>query len=286
MFGIEATYWGLETLEGYSVQAVPGGTVSTTLLVDGIEFAGINGTVYFDGAAEHVVRRRNEIYNLEVNFLGSPSFGYGAGYGAYGLGGTGIHHGVGVGYGRLAIGWALGIRYFQFEENLLFGALNDGRTWGEGGGIYEAYLEDNVRNNLLGFQFGFDLSYHLTPCWRVFAAPKLGIYNNRAENYFVLRRGDGVIANPTAASGVTGPYPVRSSEDTVAFLSEVDLGIDWQVGPHWSLFLGYRVMFATGIALADNQVPAYVVDIPEIADIDTNGDLVLHGAFAGVAIRF
>jgi hypothetical protein len=286
MFGIEASYWGLDSLDGYSSQSIPGGSVSTPLIVSDIEFGGINGTVYFDSAQQHFVRRKDEIRNLEVNFLASPNGGYGGmrcgacnGHGCSSCGG-------GYGTGPFSMGWALGVRYFRFEENFLFGSLDTGRTWGEAGGIYEAYLEDNVRNNLVGFQFGCDLSYSWLPNWRIFAAPKLGIYNNRVEHYFGLRRGDGIVAVPTAASGMTGTYPVRSNDDAVSFLSELDLGLDWQVAPHWSVYLGYRVIFATGIALADNQVPTYIVDIPEIADIDTNGDLVLHGAFAGVTLRF
>lgn len=278
-FAIEATYWGLDMLEGYSSQSISGGSVSTPLMVDGIEFAGENGTTYFDSAAQHFVRRQNEIHNVEINILGTPGVAYGS-YGAMGCADCGC------GSGPFTLGWNLGVRYFRFEENYLFGSVDTGRSWGEAGGIYEAYLEDNVRNNLVGFQFGCDFSYSMFGNWRLYAAPKLGIYNNHVEHYFGLRRGDGVVANPTAASGVTGTYPVSSSEDALAFMSEIDLGLDWQVAPHWSIFLGYRVIFATGIALADNQVPPYVVDIPEIADIDTNGDLILHGAFAGVTLRF
>jgi putative beta barrel porin BBP7 len=273
-FAVEATYWGLDTLSGYSSQSIAGGSVSTPLIVSDIEFGGVNGTVYFDSAAEHTVRRENEIQNIEINILGTPGVAYGGcGSGPYGC-------------SPFSLGWNLGVRYFRFEENFLFGSVDTGRTWGEAGGIYEAYLEDNVRNDLVGFQFGCDFSYTMCGNWRLFAAPKLGIYNNHVQHDFGLRRGDGVVANPTAASGMAGTYPVQSSEDVVSFLSEIDLGVDWQVAPHWSVFLGYRVIFATGIALADNQVPTYVVDIPEIADIDTNGDLVLHGAFAGVTVRF
>ena len=286
-FAIEATYWGLESLNGYSSQSIAGGTVSTPLLVDannnGITFGGVNGAVYFDGAQEHIVRRENEIQNIEINLLGTPGIAYGA-YGAMGCGSCGGYGCSSCGCNPFSLGWNLGVRYFRFEENFLFGSRN-GATWGEAGGTNEAYLDDNCRNDLVGFQFGADFSYTMFGKWRVFAAPKLGIYNNHVQHYFNLRRGDGVVAS-AAPAGVTDTYPVSSSEDALAFLSEIDLGLDWQVAPHWSVFLGYRVIFATGIALADNQIPTYVVDIPEIADIDTNGDLVLHGAFAGVTVRF
>jgi hypothetical protein len=50
--------------------------------------------------------------------------------------------------------------------------------------------------------------------------------------------------------------------------------------------VGYRVVAATGIGLADNQLPQYMVDIPEIANIDHNGQLILHGAFMGITYNF
>jgi hypothetical protein len=40
------------------------------------------------------------------------------------------------------------------------------------------------------------------------------------------------------------------------------------------------------VGLADAQIPQYIVDIPEIAHIDSNGDLILHGAFAGLTYNF
>ena len=41
-------------------------------------------------------------------------------------------------------------------------------------------------------------------------------------------------------------------------------------------------MAITGVGLADNQIPPYLNDIPAIQDIDRNGSLLVHGAFAGM----
>ena len=50
--------------------------------------------------------------------------------------------------------------------------------------------------------------------------------------------------------------------------------------------VGYRVVAITDIALADDQFPQYIVDVPEIAHIDGHGSLILHGAFAGLTYNF
>ena len=83
-----------------------------------------------------------------------------------------------------------------------------------------------------------------------------------------------------------GTYPVNSSDNVVSFLTQIDVGLDWQFSPNWSANIGYRVVAISGIGLADEQIPVRVNDIPDIAEIDYNGNLILHGAFAGLTLRF
>ena len=265
-WGLVATYWALDAMNGYVAQAVPGGSVSTPLIVSDIEFGGVNGTIYFDSAQEHRVWRQSEFRSIELEFLRSP-----------------VNPGW---YGTVGIDWSVGVRYFRFEDDWTFGSLDIGGTWGGNGGLNEAYFHDNVVNDLLGVQMGFNFDWHVSHNLRLFLVPEFGIYNNHIKHVFEAYRGDGTVANPTAASGMTGTYPVRSSDDVVSFMTQIDLGLEWQFTPRWSAFAGYRVLFATGIALADDQIPTYIVDIPELADIDHNANLVLHGAFAGVTYRF
>ena len=265
-WGLEATYWTLDAFTGYVARAVPGGSVSTPLIVSDIEFGGVNGTIYFDSAQEHRVWRRDELHNIELNLIRRP-----------------VNPGW---YGPVGIDWSVGVRYFRFEEDWTFGSLDLGCTWGGNGGLDEAYLRDKAVNHLVGVQMGFNFNWQVGHNLRLFLVPECGIYNNHITNLFEAYRGDGTVANPTAASGMTDTYPVSSSDDLVSFLTQIELGAEWQFTPRWSAFVGYRVLFATGIALADNQIPTYVVDIPEIAEIDHESNLVLHGAFAGVTFQF
>jgi len=46
------------------------------------------------------------------------------------------------------------------------------------------------------------------------------------------------------------------------------------------------VVAVSSIGLADAQIPFYIVDIPAIADIDKNSDLILHGGFATIGYNF
>ena len=81
-------------------------------------------------------------------------------------------------------------------------------------------------------------------------------------------------------------YPVAASKDQFSVLAQIDAGLDWRFHPQWRAFAGYRLIAATGIGLADHQFLTYVVDIPEYSRIKSNGNLLLHGAFAGVEFRF
>ncbi len=121
--------------------------------------------------------------------------------------------------------------------------------------------------------------------FRFFLSPKVGIYDNHITNNFQAYLGNGDIAT-TGDSGVAGTYPVNSTTDTVSFLTQVDVGVDWKFARQWSAQIGYRVVAVSSIGLADAQIPFYIVDIPAIAEIDKNSDLILHGGFATIAYNF
>lgn len=277
--GVEAKYWALDPFAGDATISNPHG-VSTPLIVDYLDFrdpewphAVHDASEYFYGAASQRLWRRDEIHNVEVNFLCNQLYG----------------SSDPCTIPSSQVRWILGLRYFRFEESLTFASLDEGYSWWQDGGIHQAYLDDQVRNNLWGFQTGVELEWgrHLNPYGlSVYVSPKFGIYGNYMEHYFNMYRGDGVRAVPDPTSGVVGSYPVESTGGCVSFLGEIDAGIDWRFHQNWSARIGYRVVAVSGIALSDHQIPTYVNDIPEIAHINRNGDLVLHGGYLGVTYNY
>jgi hypothetical protein len=265
-WALEFGYWGIGQL-GDSQSMTHPSTVSSPLLFQDIEF-GVGNPVQdlFDVADEHRLTRSNEFYNVEINIIK----GFLPNAACQKCTGRPL----------------LGFRYFQFNEDLIFASLAAGGTWGGNGGLDEATMDSSVQNSLLGVQIGYLLEHRLGCRCSAFIAPKIGIYNNHIKNRFHLYRGDGTAATPTAFSGVSGSYPVESSTNIASFLSEVDLGFRYRLTQRWSFFGGYRVVIINGVGLSDNQIPQYVVDIPEISSIDTNGSLILHGAFFGAGFNF
>lgn len=268
-WAIEAAYWTLDPFTGRTAISHPNG-VSTPINLEYVWFyrsaADWNMAAdLFDNAIEHRLQRRNEFHNVEVNFLRLER--------------------LADSRFPLDLRWGLGVRWFRFEEDLLFGSLRRG-TWGASGGINEAYIDQELKNDLIGAQLTLDMTYFIHRNWRIFLTPRVGIYNNHIQLDFQVYRGDGTAARPQPGAGVAGSYPVRATTDTLSFLTQVDAGVEWRFAKNWTAAIGYRAIVATGMGLADNQFPAYLVDLPEVGHIDHNGHLILHGGFASLTINF
>ncbi len=265
-WALELGYWSVNNFSGYASQT-HANSVSSPLQFNDLEFAVGDPVVdYFDSAAEHRLSRSNELHNIEINLIEGRT--------------------TNVGCGPWSHQMLAGVRYFKFDEDLAFETLDLGGTWGGNGGLDEVRLSDSTANDLIGVQLGCMFQRQLGCRTRLVLTPKFGVYNNHIENSFDLRRGDGTAAAPSAISGVAGSYPVESSTDVVAFLSEANIGLQYQATPRWTLFGGYRVVVVTNVGLTDEQIPQFIVDIPEIADIDTSGSLVLQGAYFGATRSF
>jgi hypothetical protein len=263
-WALEAAYWTLDPFYGFASQTHPSG-VATPLDFTDVTYATIAGNPgddLFDGAAEHRIWREHEIHNAELNLVRSQLFCQCL--------------------SPVEMSWLVGVRFFRFDEDLTFGSLASGVAFGVDPTL-EGYLHDRVRNDLVGAQLGCDLAYRRGN-WRLFVVPKVGIYNNHIRHRFDAYRGDGELFAPIPAGYPA--YPVISSDNGVSFLTELDLGLEWQFASRWAAHIGYRVVIATGMGLADHQIPPYIVDTPELADIDRNGNLVLHGGFAGLTFNF
>jgi len=265
-WAIEAAYWTLDPFTSFASQTHPN-YVSTPLDFTDVGWAnpalpGSPGNL-FNVAEEHRVWRRNEVQNIELALIRDR-----------------VDH---LCSGPFQVGWSAGVRYFRFDEDLRFGSMDlNGLAFGIDPSM-EGYLDDKMVNHLVGFQFGSRVDY-CRDRWRLYAFPKVGIYNNHIEHRFNAYRGDGELLAPVPAG--YSSYPVNSTSSVFSLLTEIDLGLECQFAAKWSATIGYRVTVATGMGLADHQIPFYVADTPDLADIDSNGHLLLHGAYASTTYRF
>ena len=283
-WAVAVTYWSLNAFSSYASQTAAGGVSTPLDFTDviyadaALDAAGFVPVTLFDNSQEHRLWRTNEIHNVEINVIRNHFDFY---PGDFTTGNP------------VEVDWMIGARFFRFEEDLRFGSLEAGAFTWAADPDRQGYLEDRCKNSLVGAQIGANVDYTVRPGWRIFVRPKIGIYNNHIENSFMAYRGDGELfapdptpTPPPVRSAVPGSYPVNANTDVISFLTEVNLGLDWQFLPNWTFTAGYRVMMATGMGLADNQFTHYVVDIPELADIDHNGQLILHGVFSGIEFNY
>ena len=274
--GLEALYWGVypsdEEANAYGADMV--GALNTTLNFDSLEYddgLGASAVVdWYDGALRHRVRRDYEFHNIELNLFGNPD--------CLTVGNCCGPH--------VRFGWLAGVRYFNFEENFEFASDETNTIFGDDPDS-ELLYRIGVENDLVGFQIGGRADYFFHPCLKLYSATKLGLYGNHISHDSFVGGGTGaaVINNPLSAyDGQL--FDISSDKTDVAFLGELDLGLDYQVTQCWSIASGYRAVAVTGVALPTNQVPQFFDDLSGVENINSNGSLILHGAYVRAEFNY
>ena len=167
--------------------------------------------------------------------------------------------------GNLQATGLVGVRYFHFAENLIYGSASFGNSFASHGGADAAYLNIRCNNNLFGGQVGSMLTSVLTRRLSAYATPKVGVFGNQMTNLTQVYAGSAI---NTPDSYFTTVKP------DVSVLSELDAGLTWAYNANIQLVCGYRVVSVTNLSLAENQFGAY-------NHVEQGGSLILHGAFLG-----
>jgi hypothetical protein len=281
---VDFGYWGLNEFQGFSDVAGGVNNLVTPYDMQGVQFNGGAALLsdFFDNSNGHEIFRTNDFQNFEINIYHRPCAIAPIGYAG---GASGCDSGCG-GCGsccRWNVELLAGVRYFNFDERLIWAGVEDPFNFGDNGGANEALITSDVENHLIGLQIGALVDYYFTKRISGFALAKVGVYGNHSNVDFDIRTGDNV-PGQSAFSGEF--FPVSATKDDVALLAELELGARWDINCHWSAFASYRAVAVSGVALSDEQIPFTPVDMTDIRSIDTNGDLILHGATFGVQFAY
>lgn len=260
-YGVQFVYWGLTPMTGSASIRNDNNIWNTPINLGYVNIGNQPATDFFDNAHEHRITRNDQFYNFEVNALRRIAYGPG------GLLFTGI----------------AGARFFRFNETLSFGSVAAGHNFGDDGGADEAYYDTHVTNSLAGFQMGGRVDWFALPRWRLYAQPMFGVFGNHSTIDANVYSGNGVQGSVQNIfnTNVTSPFRVQAAKNGIAMLGQIDLGTGFQITPRFSAFAAYRVMAFSRMALADNQIPPFLVDQAAIRDIQKNGNLILHGVIIG-----
>jgi hypothetical protein len=271
-YAIEATFWTTAAFTG-SQTSTPMTEYSSTMdspLLGNFLNLDVGGNTYavngiLNAFTSNTVTRRDEFYNIELNLIREKM--------------------AWCCDSSWEIGWSLGVRYFRFQESLTVGFGTNAIDGILDGDIY---FNDYITNNLIGPQIGFDLAYNLGANVRLFINPRFGIYGNYVVSNFDAqgRQTGGQYVEITNTATNQPGYPAHGTTAGVAFLTQVDLGVDWQFTRNWSARAGYRVVAMTGMGLAEDEFPQYLCATGEMQEPQHSGSLVLHGAFFGLTYNF
>ena len=230
------------------------------------------------------VRTNFQAHNLELNFFRLPMFG--AGCGTTGAGDCAPACGSPFSMTTLC-----GLRYMRLDDDFQYAtmwAIDDGTgtltppAYTPWDGVGELYYDVNVDNHLAGFQLGANMNYGISCKWNVFWNTNFGLYNNHIDMY---QRVYGDLGPATWAQSGEDAV-VRAKKDDVAFVGEMLLGTSYQFTCNWRGTLAYRAVALSGVALSVDQIPQDFANEAQVALIDSNGSLVIHGLQIGAECRY
>lgn len=266
---VEAVYWGIfpEREATRTVSADVTGNLNAILDFSVLTYGGISADNYVNVAGPvdgiHYLQREFEFHNVEVNlwqFCTTCSGGS-------------------CECSRFRFNWLAGIRFFRFNENLLFGAdANDTQITYEAD---EIFYNIDIDNDLIGFQLGNELQYCLSRRLTLDLAIKLGVYGNYINHASEIGGSQGVATINTGPFN-TREFSVNNSKEDVAFLGEAKIGLEYCINPCWTATFGYQAFAVTGVALPSDQIYHDLRGINDVEIVDSNGSLILHGGYVGL----
>lgn len=278
---IQFSYWGLNPNDCDTT------AYASTLgaqLVSGIDFTGAtyNGNPCTDLSVGGFMQQgivRQQFTNLEANLLGQCwGNGFIGGYMSSCQGGL-CNRGPGYCGPRWGCGWMMGIRYFEFDNGFSFNADGADEVWNDD--VDEFCFHINLQNKLVGFQLGGGWNWSILDCLQIYGLAKAGIYNNSMTSQMSLHGAGG-----TGTFGDGAAIDCLNTANRLAMIGQADLGLRYNLGCHFSVNAGYRIMAASGVALYEHNIPTDFNDSYYAQRIESDGSLLLHGAYIGGEFRF
>jgi hypothetical protein len=249
------------------------------------------------------VRSNFNAQNLELNVMrfplmdtcGSSCGGGSCGYDACGCNSGCDPCGCEECYSGLTSYGSCGVRYFRTDDDFGYDvefSTHDGVAY-EQGGVYngftynagnELFWNIDIENNLVGPQMGWTTNYCWNCRWNFFLNSTFGIFNNRINQYQRLFSGGGGVVRFVNAPNQT--MEIRNSKNELAFLGELRAGGSYDLTCHCRLVTAYRAVAMTGVATSVGQFTNDFSSYEDVAYINSNQSIVVHGLQTGVECRY
>ena len=236
--------------------------------LSGIGVGAVSMADVFDDAVNHRVIRDSQFGSVEFNLLRASAGG------------------AKFSCGNSMVEFTGGLRAVSFDESISFAA---GATSAAGFPSTATYTSE-IENELFGLQIGARLERQFTKGWGYTFGTKVGIYNNRisGNQRAEFRFSDGSVATPQVLVGAdagTG-FDFSGTDNELAFLGELDLGVIYQFSHRARARVGYRGIAVTNVAAAATQLESNLFDVEAVAEPKAWDDLIVGGLYFGVDYGF
>ncbi|MCE9552855.1 MAG: BBP7 family outer membrane beta-barrel protein [Planctomycetes bacterium] len=161
-----------------------------------------------------------------------------------------------------------GFRYLELDDELGINYEDSGSGLSEDASL-------RTRNRLYGVQIGAEAALWQRGLWQLDGWIKAGAYGNAAGH-----KTDVLFSGVPVAE-------IRARESNLAFIGDTGLRATRQLGEHTQFYVGYRVMFLDGVALAANQYDSVAAYFSGGGDqMTTGGSPFYHGAELGLTVAY
>lgn len=249
-WAMEVVYWWLDPSNGYLSQRSLANDINSRLDLSDVLYDGFPLSNIYENSREQRVFRMNQFQNIEINLLQQAL--------------------VVDPQNRWGMAYFMGARYFKYREILEYYAVQANSEFSDNDMTTQSGYHIRMRNSLIGWQVGARGHLYLTERLRLFATPRAGIFANAIsmdqDLCMVIR--------------------LNSTKTDVTLLGQLDIGASFQLFRCCSIFGSYRAMGIAGVANADDQIPRTFDSLPDLAQINSSGSIILHGWNMGIQFQF
>lgn len=256
----------------------------------------VDGTGAYAGASGVRVDRDMRMLGIEVNLFsfglmgarriayscngsyapGSPKSFLGFEYGAYSRGyGGATGPLVRPESGRVRVMTSHGARWLQIHDSLELAYNIDGTGGYQATDLFE---DSQVENNLIGYQFSGRLTYCINSWMNLNIGGRCGIYSNSAS---VRHRVGTQLATAFINGSPTDLIVTSSTDQNMATLGEIDLGIGCRLGAAWTARFGFRAFGASGVVTSIGGLPDHYATVASSGRVHADDSYVFHGVYFG-----
>jgi hypothetical protein len=165
--------------------------------------------------------------------------------------------------------WLAGFRWIELSDEL--NAASTAPTFIE-------FYSIDADNHLYGFQVGADaVLVHPVDHFRIDGIFRVGVLGNSADQ---------TTRSPYLANFQGFVGQVSADDDDASFMAELGLRGVLQLTNSLAVTGGYQVLWLDGLALAPEQLPVTSLLAPGSAAVNTDGELLFHGAMVGLQLTY